>query len=114
MNPTLQAELDKLTVKLAGQYSTSEKLVNICIQVALLVTKLGVFGTFATSKHINVAESVQLMSVEVGNIVLVAGALAGMEDAEKLMKLYQEVAAEVARLSQNLYTQAANTKEKAS
>lgn len=106
MNQTLQEELDKLTNKVALSYSTSEKLVNICIQVSLLVTKLGVFATFASSKHINVQESVQLMSAEVGNIVIVAGALAGMEDAEKLMKMYQEIAVEVNKLSTALYTQA--------
>lgn len=117
MNQSLKEALDKKCKLIAAKHGTSEVFVNICIQVALINTKLGVIGTFAQSKHINVQESVNVLAGDTGNIVLVAAALAGIPEdkGEMIMKLYQEVAQEVTQLSTMMYTQAANEgKEKAS
>lgn len=106
MNPTLQAKLDEVCKKVAAKHSTSEKLINLIIQVQLIVTKLGVVAMFTTSKHINVKESLGTLNTEVTNIASIGASLAGLEDAEKLMAIYSEVDSYVRPLITTYYTEA--------
>lgn len=108
MNPLLKENLDKLCLELAQKHAVSEKLVNICIQVNIVVSKLGVIHTFAKSPHINVQQSIELLNDDVSNIVAIAGSLAGIEDATKLMAVYQETNQRVMPLLQTIYASAAN------
>lgn len=110
----MQAELDKICKELAAKHNTSEKLVNLFIQTNLIIAKLGVIAVFATSKHIDVKESIGTLNTEVTNLAIVGGALANIEDAALLMSLYSDVNARITPLLTTYYTPAANRAEKGS
>lgn len=107
MNETLKTELDKVCAAVAAKHSTTDKLVALMIQVQLVVTKLGVIATFAHSKHINVQESIGTLNTEVTNLTIIAGAMAGLEDAGKLMEIYADVNNRVQPLLSTYYGAAA-------
>lgn len=108
MNETLQKELDKLCAQLAATHNTTEKFINLCIQVNLIITKLGVVATFARSTHIDVKESVDTIGREMSNIVLVGAALAGFkqDETDTIMRIYQDVNVRVHPLVTAYYQQA--------
>lgn len=110
MNPTLKTELDKLCTELAAKHSTTEKFINLLIQVNLITTKLGIIATFAKSTHINVKESVNMLSTEMSNISLIGASLAGFreDDTAKIMEIYQSVHARMQPLLTAYYQPAAS------
>lgn len=110
MNPTLQKELDKLCSSLAAKHSTTEKLVNLIIQVKLITSKLGIIATFAKSNTISVQESINNLTHDVTNLTLVGAALAGFQpnQTDKVMALYTDVHNAVEPLLSVYYKEAAN------
>lgn len=110
MNQTLKEELDKLTTKLAAKHSCSEKFINICIQVQLVVAKIGVIKMFSRSTTIDLEESATLINGDISNVVIIAASLAGIEDTAKVMAIYSEINAAVNPLVMATY-QAMPSKE---
>lgn len=105
MNPQLKEALDKICKEIAVKYSTSEKLVNIFIQIQIAKAKIQTISTFATSKHIDIPDACQKLLGDVVNIAIVAGALAGIEDTKKLMDIYSDTDAKVQPTLQINYMQ---------
>lgn len=104
MNQTLKEELDKLTTRLATKHACSEKFINICIQVQLVVAKIGIIKTFSKSNAIDLEESVRIINGDVSNIIIIAASLTGIEDTAKVMAIYSEVNAAVNPLVTATYT----------
>lgn len=106
MNQQLKAKLDALCKEQAIKHSTSEKFINLCISVSILVQKLAVINMFSESKTINVSEAISATTQDTSTIILVGAALAGLEDAMKVQSIYIEVNTLVIPLLQVAYSEA--------
>lgn len=106
MNPAVKKALDKAVADIATKTSTSEKFVNLCVNMSIICSKLGVISMFAKSDTINVQQAVDsITGDDVTSAILVAAALAGIEDAQKVKTIYEMVANAVGPILQTAYTE---------
>jgi hypothetical protein len=105
MNPELKKSLDKICKETAVKHAVSEKLVNIFIQIQVVKTKVEVIAQFATSRHADIPDACKKLMDDVVNIAIIAGSLAGIDEVEKLMELYQDVERKVMPVFQINYMQ---------